>query len=50
MQVHLDELARLRIEGRPKGVTSVCSAHPIVLRSTPARAATGKHHPDRSDL
>ena len=33
MQVHLDELARLRIEGRPKGVTSVCSAHPIVLRA-----------------
>ncbi|ACI53562.1 Tagatose-6-phosphate kinase [Rhizobium leguminosarum bv. trifolii WSM2304] len=33
MQVHLDELARLRIEGDPKGVTSVCSAHPIVLRA-----------------
>ncbi|WP_064684745.1 class II D-tagatose-bisphosphate aldolase, non-catalytic subunit [Rhizobium bangladeshense] len=33
MQVHLNELARLRIEGYPKGVTSVCSAHPIVLRA-----------------
>ncbi|MGX9992115.1 D-tagatose-bisphosphate aldolase, class II, non-catalytic subunit [Rhizobium sp. Z1P35] len=33
MQVHLNDLARLRIEGRPRGVTSVCSAHPIVLRA-----------------
>ncbi|CAN7727396.1 D-tagatose-bisphosphate aldolase, class II, non-catalytic subunit [Rhizobium sp. LjRoot258] len=33
MQVHLNELAALRIEGRPRGITSVCSAHPIVLRA-----------------
>ncbi|MGO7424908.1 class II D-tagatose-bisphosphate aldolase non-catalytic subunit, partial [Rhizobium ruizarguesonis] len=33
MQVHLNELAKMRIEGHPRGVTSVCSAHPIVLRA-----------------
>ncbi|WP_027686040.1 D-tagatose-bisphosphate aldolase, class II, non-catalytic subunit [Rhizobium leguminosarum] len=33
MQVHLNELAKLRSEGHPRGVTSVCSAHPIVLRA-----------------
>lgn len=32
MQIHLSELARLRAEGRPVGITSVCSAHPLVLR------------------
>lgn len=33
MQVALDELARLRREGAPRGVASVCSAHPVVLRA-----------------
>ncbi|GAA3082722.1 D-tagatose-bisphosphate aldolase, class II, non-catalytic subunit [Rhizobium viscosum] len=33
MQFALNELATLRAEGRPAGVTSVCSAHPIVLRA-----------------
>ncbi|MDE1991247.1 MAG: D-tagatose-bisphosphate aldolase, class II, non-catalytic subunit [Rhizobiaceae bacterium] len=33
MQVRLDELAILRAEGRPMGITSVCSAHPVVLRA-----------------
>lgn len=31
--VALDQLARLRLEGTPRGITSVCSAHPVVLRS-----------------
>jgi D-tagatose 6-phosphate 4-epimerase len=33
MQVELDRLARLRRDGAPRGVTSVCSAHPVVLRA-----------------
>lgn len=33
MQVDLNELAVLKKEGRPKGITSVCSAHPVVLRA-----------------
>ncbi|MGY5811032.1 D-tagatose-bisphosphate aldolase, class II, non-catalytic subunit [Rhizobium sp. LEGMi198b] len=33
MQIHLSELAALRIAGRPRGITSVCSAHPVVLRA-----------------
>jgi D-tagatose-bisphosphate aldolase class II non-catalytic subunit len=33
MQVHLHELAALKRCGTPKGVTSVCSAFPIVLRA-----------------
>lgn len=33
MPVQLVELAALRQQGTPKGVTSVCSAHPIVLRA-----------------
>ena len=33
MQVALNQLATLRAEGRPLGITSVCSAHPIVLRA-----------------
>ena len=33
MQIHLGELARLRAEGRQAGITSVCSAHPLVLRA-----------------
>lgn len=33
MQVHLNDLAALRRRGTPKGITSVCSAHPLVLRA-----------------
>ncbi|HEY0122123.1 MAG TPA: D-tagatose-bisphosphate aldolase, class II, non-catalytic subunit [Rhizobium sp.] len=33
MQVDLKQLASLRKQGRPMGVTSVCSAHPIVIRA-----------------
>jgi len=33
MRAALEDLARLRIEGRPRGIPSVCSAHPIVLRA-----------------
>lgn len=33
MQVQLDELAALRTNGTPRGIASVCSAHPIVLRA-----------------
>lgn len=34
MTVTLQDLARLRIAGTPRGITSVCSAHPVVLRAT----------------
>jgi D-tagatose-bisphosphate aldolase class II non-catalytic subunit len=33
MVATLDQLAVLRREGRPGGITSVCSAHPLVLRA-----------------
>ncbi|MBW9050845.1 class II D-tagatose-bisphosphate aldolase, non-catalytic subunit [Rhizobium mesosinicum] len=33
MQVALNELAALRVQRAPVGITSVCSAHPIVLRA-----------------
>ena len=33
MQIHLGKLATLRADGRPMGITSVCSAHPLVLRA-----------------
>lgn len=33
MQVGLGQLAALRRAGTPRGVTSVCSAHPVVLRA-----------------
>ncbi len=33
MQIHLGKLATLRVEGQPMGITSVCSAHPLVLRA-----------------
>lgn len=33
MPTRLDELARLRRDGRPRGIASVCSAHPVVLRA-----------------
>jgi D-tagatose-1,6-bisphosphate aldolase subunit GatZ/KbaZ len=33
MQIELSKLAALRAQGRPTGITSVCSAHPIVLRA-----------------
>ena len=33
MRVTLESLKRLRADGTPRGITSVCSAHPIVLRA-----------------
>jgi D-tagatose 6-phosphate 4-epimerase len=33
MPVRMDELAQRRGEGTPQAITSVCSAHPIVLRA-----------------
>lgn len=33
MPVRLTDLATLRRQGRPAGITSVCSAHPVVLRA-----------------
>lgn len=33
MQLRLDQLAPLRRAGTPRGITSVCSAHPLVLRA-----------------
>lgn len=33
MRIGLDQLAGLRCEGTPRGITSVCSAHPVVLRA-----------------
>jgi D-tagatose-1,6-bisphosphate aldolase subunit GatZ/KbaZ len=33
MQIELSKLAALRAQGRPTGITSVCSAHPVVLRA-----------------
>jgi D-tagatose-1,6-bisphosphate aldolase subunit GatZ/KbaZ len=33
MRVGLGDLARLRREGKPRGIASVCSAHPLVLRA-----------------
>ena len=40
MPVALDRLAPLRAEGTPRGVVSVCSAHPLVLRAALRRGAT----------
>lgn len=33
MRIELDQLAALRTAGTPRGITSVCSAHPVVLRA-----------------
>jgi D-tagatose 6-phosphate 4-epimerase len=33
MRVILDQLAPERMRGTPRGITSICSAHPIVLRA-----------------
>uniref|UniRef100_UPI0031013AA8 D-tagatose-bisphosphate aldolase, class II, non-catalytic subunit n=1 Tax=Neorhizobium sp. EC2-8 TaxID=3129230 RepID=UPI0031013AA8 len=44
MSRHLLELATARREGRPFGVTSVCSAHPTVLRAALRRASTTRRH------
>lgn len=33
MQVGLGQLANMRRTGTPRGITSVCSAHPVVLRA-----------------
>lgn len=41
MKVDLQSLAEMRRQGRPIGITSVCSAHPLVLR---AALRFGKEH------
>ncbi|HOZ31261.1 MAG TPA: class II D-tagatose-bisphosphate aldolase, non-catalytic subunit, partial [Tabrizicola sp.] len=33
MRIGLDQLADLRTKGTPRGITSICSAHPVVLRA-----------------
>ncbi len=33
MQIQLKDLATFRRDGQPKGITSVCSAHPVILRA-----------------
>lgn len=38
----LENLAAARRSGKPAGITSVCSAHPVVLRAAIRRAAGGK--------
>ncbi len=38
-RIALDDLARLRRAGTPRGITSVCSAHPVVLRAALRNAA-----------
>ena len=41
-RIALDDLAQLRRAGTPRGITSVCSAHPVVIRATLRHgAATG---------
>ncbi|MGK9042439.1 D-tagatose-bisphosphate aldolase, class II, non-catalytic subunit [Rhizobium sp. SA279] len=37
----LENLAAARRSGKPAGITSVCSAHPVVLRAAIRRAAAG---------
>lgn len=40
----LQELAAARVAGNPVGITSVCTAHPVVLRAAIRRAKmTGRH-------
>ena len=39
----LDRLARDQHEGRAVGITSVCSAHPVVLDETVRHGAAGDH-------
>lgn len=42
MKIRLDDLAPLRLAGTPRGITSICSAHPVVLRAALRHgAATG---------
>lgn len=53
MSTILTGLAAARREGRPYGIASVCSAHPVVLRAALRRAAgSGKRQsrPHRGDL
>ena len=39
MRLRLDQLVSCRIDGTPRGITSVCSAHPVVLRAALRRGA-----------
>lgn len=42
MTAILENLAAARRAGKPAGITSVCSAHPVVLRAAIRRAAASK--------
>lgn len=42
MTAILENLAAARRAGKPAGITSVCSAHPVVLRAAIRRAAAGQ--------
>ncbi len=42
MTAILENLAASRRAGKPAGITSVCSAHPVVLRAAIRRAAAGQ--------
>ncbi|MBB4008307.1 D-tagatose-bisphosphate aldolase, class II, non-catalytic subunit [Allorhizobium taibaishanense] len=44
MSSHLLELATARRNGTPLGITSVCSAHPNVIRAALRRASTTRQH------
>lgn len=44
MSRHLLAFAKARREGHPTGITSVCSAHPTVLRAAIRRARETGHH------
>ncbi len=44
MSKYLLKLASARVEGSPFGITSVCSAHPVVLRAAIRRASAANSH------
>lgn len=44
MSKYLLELAAARVKGSPFGITSVCSAHPVVLRAAVRRARVTESH------
>lgn len=39
MRTYLDQIVQARVKGTPQGITSVCSAHPVVLRAALRHAA-----------
>ncbi|TNM59578.1 D-tagatose-bisphosphate aldolase, class II, non-catalytic subunit [Aliirhizobium smilacinae] len=44
MSNYLLELSSARVKGTPFGITSVCSAHPVVLRAALRRASVAESH------